>query len=140
MTVDIDDQEIPTSTQLIIKCLKDELNDKFSLTENHVIKIFIYEKKPKLTFEEAQERNKESIKKSLLKYKENNLDMIRERARAYYYKNKEELSKKNREYYQQHKEKYRAKWKEYYEKNKEQILAKNRAREKLLKNKEKDIQ
>ena len=116
MTLDIDDQEIPTSTQLIIKCLKDELNDKFSLTENHVIKIFIYEKKPKLTPEEALERTKESMKKSLIKYKENNLDKVRERARAYYYKNKDELSKKNREYYLQHKEKYRAKWKEYYEK------------------------
>ncbi len=140
MTLDIDEQEIPTSTQLIIKCLKDELNDKFSLTENHVIKIFIYEKKPKLTLEEAQERIKESMRKSNIKYKENNLDKVRERARAYYYKNKDELSKKNREYYQQHKDKYREKWKEYYEKNKEQILAKNRARERLLKNKEKDLQ
>ena len=138
MTVDIDDHEIPTSTQLIIKCLKDELNDKFELTENHVIKIFIYEKKPKLTFEEAQERNKESMRKSNIKYKENNLEKVRERTRAWYYKNRDELSRRHKEYYQQNKEKYREKWKEYYEKNKDKILAKNATRRQLLKNNEKN--
>ena len=57
MSIDLDKEEINNSTKLIIKLLKYELTDKYNLTENHVIKVFIYEKnqsypKKKLKHEE----------------------------------------------------------------------------------------
>ena len=47
MAIDLDKEEIDNSTKLIIKLLKDELTEKYDLTENHVIRVSIYEKKTK---------------------------------------------------------------------------------------------
>ena len=43
--MDLDEQVLNRGTKLLITALKEDLISKFNLTENHVIKIIVYEKK-----------------------------------------------------------------------------------------------
>ena len=108
MSIDLDKEEINNSTKLIIKLLKDELTDKYNLTENHIIKVFIYEKKPKLSEEEAKAGRMESNRKSYERRKENEKELRKVVASVYDLENREKVLERKKEYQKQ-----------YYYKNKE---------------------
>ncbi len=128
MTIDLDKEEIDKSTKLIIKLLKDELTEKYSLTENHVIRVFIYEKKPKLSEEEAKARRAESNRKSYEKRKENEKAQRNAVATVYNLENEEKVKERDRAYSRK-----------YYENNKEKLKERRKAKRELLKNKENNI-
>ena len=105
MAIDLDKEEIDNSTKLIIELLKDELTEKYDLTENHVIRVFIYEKKPKLSEEEAQARRVESNKKSYERRKEAEKAQRSAVATVYDLENRERVRQRKREYFKRYYEK-----------------------------------